>query len=207
MFKLRRPPFHHLVATIALAMMAMTPLTLHAHCDALDGSVVTEAIAALEKGEVTPVLKWITAEDEAELTAAFEQTLVVRQEGAEARELADRFFLETLVRLHRESEGAPFTGLKPAGTGVDPAVAAADRALEEESAEHLIAAITAKVEEGLRERFEQAVEARHHAEENVDAGRDFVHKYVEFVHFTKYLHQAAGGHGNGHGGHEAHAHE
>ena len=38
-----------------------------AHCDTLDGPVVKTARAALEKGDVTPILKWVTNEYETEI--------------------------------------------------------------------------------------------------------------------------------------------
>ena len=43
----------------------------------------------------------------------------------------------TIVRVHRASEGAPYTGLKPAGVDLGPAVPAADRALDTGSTESL----------------------------------------------------------------------
>jgi hypothetical protein len=97
-----------------------------AHCDTLDGPVVIAAKTALEKKQIAPVLKWVKAEHEPELKAAFVRTLAVRSLGADARELADQFFFETLVRLHREGEGAPYTGLKPVGMKLDAAIEAAD---------------------------------------------------------------------------------
>jgi len=87
---------------------------------------------------------------------AFRHALGVRALGAEARALADRFFFETLVRVHREGEGAPYTGLKPAGTAVDPAIAASDTALETGSVDPLVKLLTAEVDRGLRHRFAEA---------------------------------------------------
>ena len=86
----------------------------------MDGPVVLTAKTALDHKDVTPVLKWIKKNDEAEIKAAFAKTLAVRTKGPEARELADQFFFETFVRIHRAGEGAPFTGLKPAGTPLAP---------------------------------------------------------------------------------------
>jgi len=43
----------------AAIMWALAPRTGYAHCDTLDGPVVTAAKAALEKGDVTGVLKWV----------------------------------------------------------------------------------------------------------------------------------------------------
>jgi len=38
-----------------------------AHCDPLDGPVVKDAKVALEKGDATPVLKWVKVEHEEEV--------------------------------------------------------------------------------------------------------------------------------------------
>ncbi|MDH3838545.1 MAG: DUF6448 family protein, partial [Desulfobacteraceae bacterium] len=108
-----------------------------AHCDTLDGPVVQTARIALEKGDVKPLLKWVRADDEKEIRVAFQKTLAVRAKGAKAKELADMYFFETLVRIHRAGEGAPYTGLKP-GEAVDPAVALADKALESGSVDKLV---------------------------------------------------------------------
>lgn len=102
-------------AAICLAAALWSAPALRAHCDTLDGPVVAAARVALDKGDNTPVLKWIRAGQEAEVRTAFEQALVERTKGPEARELADRYFFETLVRVHGAGEGAPYTGLKPAG--------------------------------------------------------------------------------------------
>ncbi len=161
-----------------------------AHCDTMDGPVVKAAQVALEKGSVTPVLKWVKPAQEAEIRAAFQKTLAVRKLGREASDLADKYFFETLVRLHREGEGAPYTGLKPAGT-VEPVVAASDKALETGSVEDLTREITQLIAEGIRHRFAETAEKKQHADENVAAGRQFVEAYVEFVHYVERLHTDA----------------
>jgi len=178
-----------LVTVCLVAAACATPAA--AHCDTLDGPVVAEARQALEKGEVTPVLKWIAPEHEAEIRAAFQRALAVRSGGPAARELADTYFFETLVRVHRAGEGAPYTGLKPAGSDPGPAVTAADAALAAGNADELVKLITDEVAAGLRTRFARARAAREHAEHNVDAGRDYVAAYVEFVHYAERLHADA----------------
>jgi hypothetical protein len=112
--------------------------------------------------------------------------------GPEARSLADKYFFETLVRLHREGEGAPYTGLKPAGA-VEPVVAASDKALEAGSVDELTQEITQLIAEGIRHRFTETMEKKQHADENVAAGREFVEAYVEFVHYVERLHTDATG--------------
>ncbi len=51
-----------------------------AHCDTLDGPVVKTAKAALDKGDVTPILKWVKKNDEKEIKDLFQQTLIVRKQ-------------------------------------------------------------------------------------------------------------------------------
>jgi len=101
-----------------------------AHCDTINGPVVAAAKAALNSGDVTPVLKWVRAEDEPEIKAAFARSMAVRSKGKEASELADLYFFETVVRIHRAGEGAPYTGLKAAGEGITSLIRAADSAIE-----------------------------------------------------------------------------
>lgn len=179
-------------AFLVLGIGLLLPGQAFAHCDTLDGPVVAEARSALAEGDVTPVLKWVRAEDEAEIRAAFEKTLAVRKLDPEARELADRYFFETLVRIHRAGEGAPYTGLKPGGT-VDPAVARADRALESGSVEKLAGDIAAHAAEGIRERFDRVVETRKHAGDSVQAGRTYVEAYVGYVHYVEGVARAVHG--------------
>ena len=192
-------------AVAAIGVGAARPAS--AHCDTLDGPVVIDARAALAAEDVTPVLKWVQAEDEAEIRAAFDRTLAVRAAGGAALELADIWFFETLVRVHRAGEGAPYTGLKPAGA-VEPGIAAADLAIDTGSADGLVAALTEHLDEGVRHRFERVVAAREHAGHNVAAGRAYVAAYVDFIHYVEGLHVALAGpaHGPAPGGHEAHAH-
>lgn len=181
--------------------LLIAPRPAAAHCDTLDGPVVAAARVALEKGEITPVLGWIQEPYEPEVRAAFERTLAVRRLSPEARDLADLYFFETLVRLHRAGEGEPYTGLKSAGTPVESAVAAADKALETGSADELVRDLTGVVAAGLRQRFTQAMERKRHAQDSVEAARAFVEAYVELAHYAERIHLDAtgvAGHAQGH---------
>jgi hypothetical protein len=174
--------------TIGLALFLTAPIkNVFAHCDTLDGPVIETARLALEKGDVTPVLKWVPKEHEQEIRETFSQTLLVRGKGQAARELADRFFFETLVRVHRAGEGAPYTGLKSAGT-VEPAIAAADKALQTGSVDNLADKISNAVSEGIKKRFNETLEKKKHEDDSVEAGRDFVDAYVQYVHFVESIH-------------------
>jgi len=101
------------------------------------------------------------------------------------------YFFETLVRLHRAGEGAPYTGLKPAGTDLGPAVAGADQALASGSVDGLVKLITEAVAAGLRQRFAEAAEKSENADASVEAGRQYVEAYVEFVHYAERLYEDA----------------
>jgi len=177
---------------LVVAALGGGPRTAAAHCDTMDGPVVADAIRALETSDPEPVLKWVRKEAEAEIREAFAKTLVVRGKGPEAKELADRWFFETLVRVHRAGEGAPFTGLKPAGT-VEPAVAAADKALETGSVDALAKEVAEATEKGIRERFARAAAKKAHAGHTVEAGREYVEAYIEYVHYVERLHADATG--------------
>ena len=182
---------------LALALVALGPRPASAHCDALDGPVVKAAQRALESGKLHPVLAWVQAKDEAEIRAAFEKTLAVRKLAPEARELADQFFYETLVRVHRASEGAPYTGLKPAGSVNDPALLAADQALDTGKLEPVSDLLVERVKAGLAERFAhlRSLEA---PGEDIAKGREWVEAYVDYIHYVVGIHQAATGHGSEH---------
>jgi hypothetical protein len=162
----------------------------HAHCDTLDGPVVSAAREALDRGNVDLVLVWVRKADEAEIRNAFQRASSVRKAGGEARQLADTYFYETLVRVHRAGEGAPYTGLKPAGT-VEPAVAAADSAIESGRLQPLAKLIADRNEKGLHEHFDQVMAKKKYSPHDVEAGRAYSTAYVEFVHYAERLYSAA----------------
>jgi len=178
-------------AAVSLGLGALAPRVLRAHCDTMGGPVVAAAKGALEKGDVTPVLRWVKKEQEDEVRSAFTKTLVVRTLSPQAKDLADTYFFETLVRIHRAGEGAPYTGLEPADTPVSLAVSAADEALTKLSAGDLVKLLTDKVAKGVQERFQVVLEKKKHAEESVEAGREFVEAYVDFTHFAERLYDDA----------------
>ncbi len=162
-----------------------------AHCDGLDGPVVTSARQALAKGDVKLVLPWVAARDEAEIRKAFELAVAVRGKGEKAKELADTYFFETLVRVHRAGEGAPYTGLKPAGRDLGPAVPAADKALETGNPMELLELVNDKVHDGIHKYYTEARQKKLHAADSVEAGRAYVNAYVPYVHFVERLYEAA----------------
>jgi hypothetical protein len=176
---------------LVLVLSLVLPARALAHCDGLDGPVVTSARAALEARNVALVAIWVQPQDESEIRRAFEQTLAVRSLSPQAKELADRFFFETVVRVHRAGEGAPFTGLKPAGRDLGPAIPAADKALEDGSLEPLVKLLTDTMRDRLREHFTEVVSARAYDAADVAAGRDYVRAYVQFIHYVERLYETS----------------
>lgn len=162
-----------------------------AHCDGMDGPVVTLARKALATGNVNWVLPWVPANDEPEIRRVFEHTLSVRKLGTEARQLADIYFFETLVRIHRASEGAPYTGLKPTGLDLGPAIPAADRAIATGSIEEVEKLLTDAIHNGLREHFHTVIDHRKYELDDVAAGRLYVGAYVPYIHYVEGLWEAA----------------
>ncbi len=166
------------------------PNSSEAHCDSMDGPVVSAAQEALKTGNVNLVLIWVNEEQEDEIRKSFQKTLEVRDENNKVREWVDLYFFETLVRLHRESEGAPYTGLKPSGTDFGPVIPAGDHALETGSLKDLRNLIVNEFETGLHTYFDEMMEAKDFAPNDLEAGRAFVHKYVEFMHYAEPVYNA-----------------
>jgi len=167
------------------------PESAIAHCDGMDGPVVKAARNALETGNVNLVLVWVQKQDENEIKKAFSKTLAVRKLNPEAKELAEMYFFETLVRVHRAGEGAPYTGLKPAGRDLGPAIPAADSALENGKVQPLLKLLTDAVQSGIRERFEHVLAKNQFSKNDVRGGREYVTGYVEFVHYVERLYDTA----------------
>lgn len=182
---------YSVIIAILLVAGLVLPKQTEAHCDSMDGPVVEAAQEALETGNVNLVLIWVNQEQEAEIRKSFRETLTVRDENEKVREMADSYFFETLVRLHRESEGAPYTGLKPAGTDFGPVIPAGDHALKTGSLKELRDLIVSEFETGLHAYFDEMMEAKAFDPHNIEAGREFVHKYVEFMHYAEPVYKAA----------------
>ena len=169
-----------------------------AHCDGLDGPVVIAAKKALETENVNLVLIWVKAENIEHITHVFNHTLSVRKLNDDAQTLADRFFFETLVRLHRAGEGASYSGLKPAGRDLGPAIPAADKAIETGSDQELLNLLNDEVTDGLQSRFKKVMELKNYDVNNVAAGHEFVKAYVEYFHFAEGIYEATKKMGHGH---------
>lgn len=198
------------VLLMALVIFLAFPQKVNAHCDTMDGPTAIDGKLALEKNNINYALKWISPEYEDELSRIFEQSVIVRKLGPEAQELADRYFLENLVRIHRAGEGAPFTGLQPSGIPIDEKVAAADQSIEIGNLSPLKRLVDSQEMPELEERFAKAMALKNFDVNDVEAGRKYIEAYVSFFKFAEgeeHGHGHGPQHGHGHGHERPHAHE
>lgn len=161
------------------------------HCDTLDGPVVTSAKLALEKENVNLILPWVPKEAEEELADCFKKTLAARVLGQEAQEVADHWFYETTVRLHRAGEGASYSGLKPAGLDWGPVVRKAERAVEIGSVEDFIPFLSQMVELEVSKKFNDVKLKTDYDVDNVSDARQYIDAMLEFILFTHHLYKFA----------------
>lgn len=171
------------------------------HCDSMDGPVVTAARQALEAGRAEIVLPYVPKDGEAEVREAFDAVIGVRGQGPDVREVADLHFFETVVRVHRAGEGAPFTGLKPAGLDHGPVIPVAERAIEIGSPDELVDLLTERVEEELRRRFQRVMALKARANGDVPTGREYVGAMLDMEVWSHKLYAAtrATAHEHAHG--------
>jgi hypothetical protein len=183
--------------------IALWPRSADAHCDTMDGPAVTDGLKALTSGNLNHALKWIGPKAEAELREVFEPSVRVRALGGDATTVADRLFLETLIRLHRAGEGAGFDGLKPSGTTVDPVVIAADAAIASGRIDSLVGLVPAERLPELERRLRAALVLKDFPVDDVATGRRYIAAYVGFFTYAEgeeheHAHADHGGHGGGH---------
>jgi hypothetical protein len=191
------------LAAMALVLL-LRPGTASAHCDTMDGPAVNDGQMALQTGNLNIALKWVDAKLAAELSRIFEQAQAARRLGEEARVVADQWFLENLVRLHRAGEGAPYTGLQPAGTQVDERVRAADEAVASGTLEPLVGLVPEEQVAELEQRFAEVLARKDFPVDDVDAGRSYLEAYVRFFKLAE-GHEDEHHHGHHHGHHHQHA--
>jgi hypothetical protein len=161
--------------------------TVSAHCDSMDGPVVKASKKALESGNLNYVLIWVKAENEKEIKTLYEKVLRVSKLGHEAKELADMYFFETVVRLHRMGEGEGYTGLKPVGYKPDKGIEVADNAIETNSLDKLLAGLDQKHHSNIKNYFADLQSKKNYDVNDIKAGREYVESYVQFIHYVEEL--------------------
>src|SRR5665647_917977 len=176
------PVFINRIVTL---LAALRPATVQAHCDTAEGPAVKDGRKALATGNINYALKWIPADGEAELRDIFDKALRVRTLGVDAAELADRLFLETMVRIHRMGEGVGFTGIQPVGTRIDPVVTAADEAIAQGSDAVLLPMVPQERRAELDKRFHAVLAIKDFDVDDVAAGRRYLAAYVSFFKYAE----------------------
>jgi len=170
---------------LAIAFM-LASISGFAHCDSYDGPVIKDAIKALDQNNVQLVLKWIEPQQEKEISPLFDKTYRLKNGDKQVYSIVEKYFFETLVRLHRETEGAPYTGLKPAGS-TTPLVTMADNSIEKKDVEEVIKTVTTHLDEVLRERYAKVAELSKTKDNSVGQGRAYVEAYVQYTHTLEAL--------------------
>jgi hypothetical protein len=190
------------LAAVFLLMLLTVFVTTPAgaHCDSYDGPVITDARKALETNNVDFVLKWVSESQENEIKTLFKKTVSLKNGDQEVYQLVEKHFFETLVRLHRETEGAPYTGLKPAGT-TKQIIQMSDKALSTGNIDELVTQLNKHIEQVILEKYHKTAELKSKKTESVEAGRAFVEAYVDYTHTLEAIHDILEHGGGEHAGH------
>lgn len=174
-----------LVPLFILSMMILSTNLTFAHCDTMDGPLIADARKAMGQNNVNYVLKWVSAANESEIRDAFNLVMKVKGLSPEAKELSEKYFFDTLVRIHRAGEGEPFTGVKPAGTPIDDKVLAADKSIEIGNLSPLNDLVSKDILPELTKRYDKVMSLKNYDINNVVAGREYIEAYVQFFKFAE----------------------
>ncbi len=177
----------NLLVVITSILLLFSSATASAHCDSYDGPVIKDAYKALENNNVKLVLKWIPAEQEKEITSLFNKTYALKGQDEEVYEIVQKHFFETLVRLHREAEGAPYTGLKPAGSTIQ-IIQMTDAALQEDNIEGFIIKLDNHLNKVVRDKYQKVADLQKVKDNSTAEGRAFVAAYVDYTHTIEAIH-------------------
>ena len=180
---------HHFISLLLflISIYFLSSGLTFAHCDSYDGPVIKDAEKALETNNVNIVLKWVNQEQEEEIVHLFRKTFDLKYGDKEVYEIVKEHFFETLVRLHRETEGAPYTGLKPAGT-VKMIIQLSDNAISTNSVDNLINKLNAHIEQIIREKYLKVAALDKVKDDSVEKGREYVEAYVDYTHTVEAVH-------------------
>ncbi len=185
-FELKRKAFFLLL--IVMFLFTGSP-DVYAHCDRENGPVAVSAKDALRTGDFDKIVIWVGEDQEEELREKFQQSVEVFQHGGKSAQLAEKYFMESAVRLHRAAEGMPFEGLKPAGPN-PPDIESAEKALETGDFEPVKVLLCQKLEEEALKWFRETRSKAENKSESVAAGRAWVDHYVKYITYIHSLYQA-----------------
>jgi uncharacterized protein DUF6448 len=180
-----------LTATVIFSVIFLYNEILKAHCDTLDGPVVNACKKSLETGNINYTLIWVQQQDEGIIRESFDKTLEVRALSPKAKDLADMNFFETVVRIHRSSEGAAYDGLKPAGSVIDPSIVAGDKAIETGTMKDVEKLVFDALHKKMESHFNEVLEKKNFDPNDVRAGREYVKSYVDYIHFVESIYKSS----------------
>lgn len=158
-----------------------------AHCDSYDGPALIDAEKALLTNNVHLIFKWINAEMEDEIVSLFNKTYALKDGDKDVYEIVKKHFFETFIRLHREMEGASFTGLKPAGTTAHITLMS-DKALETGDFNSLLKALNNHLNKQLQEKYDKTKALYRVRDNSVEEGRAYVKAYIDYTHSLEAVH-------------------
>ena len=157
------------------------------HCDS---PVVAAARRELDTSNVDLVLPFVPEPGEAEVRGVFQSTLRVRELNNDAREVADRLFFETVVRVHRAGEGAPYTGLKPVGLSFGPVIPLTEIAVETGSLKPVLDFLSDELNGQLRRRLDEVTTLAAEKGRSVQDARRYVEAMLGFEVYCHRLFKA-----------------
>ncbi|PKP29217.1 MAG: hypothetical protein CVU01_01110 [Bacteroidetes bacterium HGW-Bacteroidetes-18] len=197
----RKPLKFGALPLILFAILLFFSQATFAHCDSYDGPVIKDAVKALKTNDVNLVFKWLKKGQEQEITALFNKTYSLKNGDKEVYEIVEKYFFETLVRLHREMEGAPYTGLKPAGS-TKQIIQMTDDAIKIGSVDDFVLKFNKHIEKVVREKYEKVAKLNKVKDDSADQGREFVEAYVNYTHTIEALHDILEHTTNAHASHK-----
>lgn len=161
--------------------------TAFAHCDTLNGPVITAAKKAIESKNVNLVLIWVKNSEEYKVKEMFQKTIIDRNANLAEKDRIDMLFFENLVRIHREGEGVYFDGIKAIDTKIDPVIIQADEAIETGLVTSLLKEMNAELSESIQKDFTEVMKKKNYNPNDVNSGREYVDSYVKFLHRIEML--------------------
>ncbi|MFZ2283989.1 MAG: DUF6448 family protein [Lutibacter sp.] len=183
----RKPLKFGALPLILFAILLFSSQVTFAHCDSYDGPVIKDAVKALKTNDVNLVFKWLKKDQEQEITALFNKTYSLKNGDKEVYEIVEKHFFETLVRLHRETEGEPYTGLKPAGT-TKQIIQMTDEAIKEGNVNGFLLKFNKHFEKVVREKYDKVLQLSKVKDNSTEEGRAFVAAYVNYTHTIMMMH-------------------
>ena len=186
---------------ILFAILLFSSQAIFAHCDSYDGPVIKDAVKALKTNDVNLVFKWVKKGQEQEIAALFNKTYSIKNGDKEVYEIVEKHFFETLVRLHREMEGAPYTGLKPAGS-TKQIIQMTDEAIKVGNVDEFLSKFNKHIEKVVREKYEKVAKLNKVKDNSTEQGREFVEAYIKYTHTIEALHDILEHTGDAHASHK-----